>query len=193
MYSKSLFTNNSNMIKTIVNPVGTFYAQSNFGLETLSALRAVQEFYTFNMASKQFNKIPTDYDKFLHLFYIIHSKYLSITNPSLRLLFKITEEGLIGALNSYGLNYTTNQMTEENISLKKTIEELLSKVNVQPAFPVSQGNMSIQKTFTLAPLFSYYIMLYGMPERGIGFDQVKLSNLLEVLEKQCIDPYGGKI
>jgi hypothetical protein len=193
MYSKSLLTNNSNLVKTILNPIGESSTQNIFSLETLSALRAVQQFYTFNMSSKSYDKIPTDYDKFLHLFHIIHSNYQSITNPALRLLFKITEEGLIGALNSYGMNYTTNQMLDENASLKKTIEDLLSKVNIKPAFPVSQGNMSIQKTFTLAPLFSYYIMLYGMPERGVGFDQVKLSSLLEVLEKQCIDPYDGKV
>jgi hypothetical protein len=29
-----------------------------------------------------------------------------------------------------------------------------------------------------------------MPEPGVGFDQVKLSNLLAIMERQCIDPYN---
>jgi hypothetical protein len=177
------------MERSVINPVGIPSAQLIFSMETYNALKAVQQYYTFNMANEKYNQIPTDYEKFLRLYNIIHTSYLKISDKNLKLLFQITEEGLTGAMNSYGLNYTTTELTLENAVLRKQIEEILSGKNVKNAFTASNGQLSVRKTFTLAPLFSYYIMLYGMPEAGVGFDQYKLSVLLSVLEKNCIDPY----
>jgi hypothetical protein len=191
MYSKSLFTNSSNLTRSVVNPLGLQSSgQIVFSHETLIALKAVQEFYTYNMSTRTYENIPTDYNKFLYLYNIIHTTYSNITNSSLRLLFKITEEGLVGAINSFDLNYLTNDLKVRNIELQKTIDDLIAGKNMTPALKTNIGTMSIHKTFTLAPLFSYYIMLYGMPQPGVGFDQVKLSNLLTVMERQCIDPYS---
>jgi len=191
MYSKSLFTNSTNLSRSVVNPLGLQSSgQIVFSNETLIALKAVQEFYTYNMSTRKYENIPTDYNKFLHLYNIIHTTYRNITNSSLRLLFKITEEGLVGAINSFDLNYLTNDLKVRNIELQKTIDDLIAGKNMTPALKTNIGTMSIHKTFTLAPLFSYYIMLYGMPQAGVGFDQVKLSNLLTVMERQCIDPYS---
>jgi hypothetical protein len=191
MYSKSLFTNSTNLTRSVVNPLGLQSSgQIVFSHETLIALKAVQEFYTYNMSTRTYENIPTDYNKFLHLYNIIHTTYRHITNSSLRLLFKITEEGLVGAINSFDLNYVTNELKVRNVELQKTIDDLIAGKNMKPALKTNIGTMSIHKTFTLAPLFSYYITLYGMPEPGVGFDQVKLSNLLAIMERQCIDPYN---
>jgi len=191
MYSKSLFNSNTNMVRSVINPVGIGSANGLvFSLETYNALKAVQQLYTFNLANRTYDKIPTDYDKYLRLYHtVIMTKKRVGGNKNLQLLFQITEEGLTGAFNAYGLNYTVVELTLQNTLLQKTIDDILSGKNVKSALTNTTGQFTIQKSFTLAPLFSYYILLYGMPEAGVGFDQDKLSLLLSILEKHCIDPY----
>jgi hypothetical protein len=179
------------MVRSVINPVGIGSANGLvFSLETYNALKAVQQLYTFNLANRTYDKIPTDYDKYLRLYHtVIMTKKRVGGNKNLQLLFQITEEGLTGAFNAYGLNYTVVELTLQNTLLQKTIDDILSGKNVKSALTNTTGQFTIQKSFTLAPLFSYYILLYGMPEAGVGFDQDKLSLLLSILEKHCIDPY----
>jgi hypothetical protein len=106
------------------------------------------------------------------------------------LLFQTTIEGLSGAMNAYGLSVDKTELKLKITLLEKTISDMESNVNVVNAVTASNGQYSLKKSFTLAPLFSYYIMLYGLPEAGVGFDQNKLSILLSILENQCINPYG---
>ena len=193
MYSKSLFNQNVNMTRTVMNPVGIPNSGVGgliFTSETQQAIKAIQEYYTWNLANKTYTLIPTDYDKFLHLYHIIHSTIGKISNKNLKLLFQITEEGLQGAMNAYGLNFSNTDLTVQNTMLQQKIDEILSGKNVKNAFDKNTGQLRLQKSFKLAPLFSYYIMLYGMPEPGVGFDQAKLALLLSILEKYCIDPYN---
>ncbi len=193
MYSKSLFNQNVNTTRTVMNPVGIPNSGVGgliFTSETQQAIKAIQEYYTWNLANKTYTLIPTDYDKFLHLYYIIHSTIGKISNKNLKLLFQITEDGLQGAMNAYGLNFSNTDLTVQNTMLQQKIDEILSGKNVKNAFDKNTGQLRLQKSFKLAPLFSYYIMLYGMPEPGVGFDQAKLALLLSILEKYCIDPYN---
>jgi hypothetical protein len=121
----------------------------------------------------------------------VHATYQNTTNLGLRLLFQITEDGLIGAINSFDLNYLNTELTQRNSELQLTINDFENKVNVKSVLKTDTGNVSFQKSFTLAPLFSYYIVLYGMPAAGVGFDPEKLSNLLYIMEQNNIDPYDG--
>ena len=190
MYSKSLFTNHTNLPRSVINPVGIpssgFFVLSN---DTLKALKAVQEYYTVHLSNKSYDKIPTDYQKFLHLFHTIRASYNKAGSQNIKLLLKITEEGLVGSMNAYGLNFTAVETKLQNTVLQQTIDDILSGKNVKNAFGGSSGHLSIQKSFKLAPLFSYYILLYGMPEPGVGFDQNKLSLLLNIFEKNGMNPY----
>jgi hypothetical protein len=160
-----------------------------FNQQTYAALKAVEEYYTIHLSTQTYDMIPTDYTRFLHLYNIIHTTMDSISNKSLKLLFKITEEGLNGAINAYGLNYSNTELTLQNAMLQQRIDDILSGKNNKYALDQTRGQLTIQKSFKLAPLFSYYIMLYGMPEPGVGFDQAKLAMLLSILEKNCVDPY----
>lgn len=197
MYSKSLLTQSVSIgNRSFINPIAgssgmDFYGQITFTNETYLALKAIQQLYTFNSAEKNYENIPTDYNKYLYLYRIVHTTYQRITNASLRLLFQITEEGLLSAINSFDLNYLNTELVQRNSELQTTINQLTSGINVRSAIKTDIGNVSFQKTFTLAPLFSYYIMLYGMPESGVGFNQDKLANLLYIMEKNNIDPYAG--
>ena len=61
-------------------------------------------------------------------------------------------------------------------------KEILSDKNVgviENTF--SYSNMSVTKAFTLAPVFNYYIMIYGLPVPGVGFDPVKIAFLKQRL------------
>lgn len=193
MYSKSLFKRQTNVQRTVIDPLGAVGSGGVGGVflsyETVKALKSVQEYYTMNLANKTYDKIPTEYTKFLRLFHTIRSSYNKAGSQNIKLLLKITEEGLTGAMNAYGLNFTTIETKLQNTMLQQTINDILSGKNVKNAFGNNTGQLSVKKSFTLAPLFSYYILLYGMPEPGVGFDQNKLSILLSIFEKNGIDPY----
>ena len=190
MYSKSFFSSTNN-VPSMINPLGVS-SQTNsiiLSADTINAIKTIQQYYTFNMASKNYSLIPNDYEKLLRLYNAVSMSYNKASNSTIKTLLKITEEGLIGAMNTYSLNFTNNELSIENKILQSKIEEILSGVNKITALSSSTGHLTIKKSFVLAPLFSYYINLFGMPQRGIGFDQDKISALLSVLDKYGIDPY----
>ena len=196
MISKSLFSSNINnsasMIYPLGNPNNNSFSSSSLLLSsnTLNAINTIHQYYTSNMSNKKYSNIPNDYESFLRLYNTIAVQMSSLAAQSaLESLLQITEEGLIGSMNSFGLNYTNNELMIENHILQKKIEEILSGQNKVSAVGSNTGNLTIKKTFTLAPLFSYYIMFYGMPDRGVGFDPLKISSLLAVMDKYGIDPY----
>ena len=193
-YSKSFFSSSSTSARSMINPVSaggnndaiSFVLPKN----TLAVLTTVEKNYTSNLATKQYSNIPNNYETLLNLYNLLltaNNNYAN--NPSLNVLFQIAEEGLLGSMNAYGLNFTNMETTIQNAMLQKTIDDMLSGKNKKTAYSNSSGNLSVKKSFVLAPLFSYYIAIYGMPEKGIGFDQKKLSMLLAVLEKNGINPY----
>jgi hypothetical protein len=114
-------------------------------------------------------------------------KYKS--NKALALLFLITTEGLTGSMNAYGLNTLNTQLEIENTWYQEQIQEIINGINVNPAFDQNIGTLSMKQTFELAPLFMYYIKLFGMPAPGAGFDPAKLNVVLTALENMGIDPY----
>lgn len=190
MYSRSIFTSNVNTERSMMNPVGIPNSQLTFSNETVTAIQAVQQLYTFNLANTSYSDIPTNYNQFLYLYGILVKTISGISDKNLKLLFQTTIEGLSGAMNAYGLSVDKTELKLKITLLEKTITDMESNVNVVNAVTASNGQYSLKKSFTLAPLFSYYIMLYGLPEAGVGFDQNKLSILLNILENQCINPYG---
>jgi len=190
MYSRSLFTSNVNTERSMINPVGVANTQLSFSNETVTAIQAVQKLYTFHLANTSYSEIPTNYNQFLYLYGVLVKSINSISDKNLKLLFQTTIEGLSGAMNAYGLSVDKTELKLKITLLEKTISDMESNVNVVNAVTASNGQYSLKKSFTLAPLFSYYIMLYGLPEAGVGFDQNKLSILLSILENQSINPYG---
>jgi hypothetical protein len=192
MYSKSFFSSNSTNIPSMINPLGVSSSQTKtniLSIEAINAIKTIQQYYTFNMASKNYSLIPNDYEKLLRLYNTVSLSYYKVSNSTIKTLLKITQEGLIGAMNTYSLYFTNNELSIENKILQSKIEEILSGVNKITALSSSTGHLTITKSFVLAPLFSYYINLFGMPQRGIGFDQDKISALLSVMDKYGIDPY----
>jgi hypothetical protein len=191
MTSRSLFNSNITKERSLINPnlTGGLGNAFNFSNETLLAIQAIQQEYTVNLANQTYSKIPTNYSQFLYLYGILINTISTISDQNLKTLFQTTIEGLMGAMNAYGLSVDKTELNLKINILEQTIADLESNKNVLTAVTTNKGQYSLKKSFTLAPLFSYYIMLYGLPEAGVGFDQAKLSVLLSILERQSIDPY----
>ena len=156
----------------------------------LESLRTIQTLYTSQLANRNYANIPVDLTKYLKLREIAstaQTKYKS--NAALAVLFQITVDGITGTINTYGLNTLNIETQVQNTYLQGVIEEIISGINVTKAFDENVGTLSMSKTFELAPLFRYYISLYGVPEIGVGFDPVKLALVLTALQNSGIDPY----
>jgi hypothetical protein len=208
--SKSMFS--SSMMgyetKSILNPVSGSYGGvlgtgggcggGGGGGNTISitdyeleSITSIQQLYTVHLADKTYTEIPVDYSQYLKLREVAYNAVLKYQHiPALSLLFQITVDGITGAINIYGLNTLNTETQVQNIYLQGVLQEIINGVNVTKAFDETSGTLSMRQNFQLAPLFRYYISIYGLPEPGVGFDPVKLSLVLTALENSGIDPYA---
>jgi hypothetical protein len=204
-YSKSIFTNTTvfSNTRSLIDPISLgIYSISSGGDTTsdildfltasyLSILRIIETQYGANMANKTYENIPSDYNKYTQLVSDLKVIQTKTTNTTLTLLLKIAEETLVGAVNSYALYGDNLILQVDKTNLEKRVNDILTDKNtklVENTF--SYSNMSVQKTFKLAAVFNYYIMIYGLPAQGVGFDPVKISFLVNILTEKGIDPYG---
>lgn len=205
-YSKSIFTNTTvfSNTRSLIDPIslGIYSISSSGGGNTsdildfltasyLSILRIIETQYGSNMANKTYENIPSDYNKYTQLVSDLKVIQTKTTNTTLTLLLKIAEETLVGAVNSYALYGDNLILQVDKTNLEKRVNDILTDKNtklVENTF--SYSNMSVQKTFKLAAVFNYYIMIYGLPAQGVGFDPVKISFLVNILTEKGIDPYG---
>ena len=175
----------------MVNPVSTSSQQElQFGVDLTGALNTIQNQYVKKEAIKQYLEIPELMSQYLLLNDIMTSSIAKQRNSNLKLLFNIANDGLLGALNSKTLNADNIDLQLQVLMLNKRVDDILSGKNEVSALGDVQGEISISKTFKLAPLYSYYIYLYGMPAYGVGFDASKLSLLVSILNKYDINPYS---
>lgn len=151
--------------------------------------RARNEYTTF-LANRQYQSIPTDLNQSLILYDEIYQQKALATNTNLLILLQITMDGIQGTMNAYTIFTQNISLTLNNIILEKRIDDILSGKNEQKAMSDTCGQFTATKTFVLAPLFSYYIMMYGLPVFGVGFDSEKLAIILKVLTANGIDPYA---
>jgi len=207
-YSKSLFTNSTvfSNTRSLIDPIslGIYSTASGGGdggatsdvldfltSSYLSILRIIETQYGANMANKTYENIPSNYNNYTELVSNLKIIQTKTTNSTLTLLLKIAEETLVGAVNSYALYGANLLLQVDKSNLEKRVNDILTDKNtklVENTF--SYSNMSVQKTFKLAAVFNYYIMIYGLPVQGVGFDPVKISFLVNILTEKGIDPYG---
>ncbi len=188
--SKSLMTGAQNTSKSLVNPVSTSSQQElQFGADLTGALNIIQNQYVSKMALKKYLEIPELMSQYLSLNETMTASIAKQRNTNLRLLFNIANDGLLGSLNSKTLNANNVDLNFQVLMLNKKVDDILSGKNELVALGDVKGEISITKTFKLAPLYSYYIYLYGMPAYGVGFDAAKLSLLVAIMNKYGINPY----
>jgi hypothetical protein len=183
-------TGAQNTSKSLVNPVSTSSQQElQFGPELTNALNIIENQYVSKMALKKYLEIPELMTQYLSLNDTMMVSIGKQRNTNLRLLFKIANDGLLGSLNSKTLNADNVDLNFQKLMLNKKVDDILSGKNEVHALGNTCGEISITKTFKLAPLYSYYIYLYGMPAYGVGFDAAKLSLLVAIMNKYRINPY----
>ena len=176
--------------KTIIVYVDVPDADFIFAEEITASLDTIQKNYVVHMASKNFNLISSDVDQLLTIYKQLYTLQETRKNANVILLLQIAMDSLQSSMNIYVI-YTQNiELHLKNVLLEQKVEEVLSGKNEILTISDTSGQIEITKTFTLAPLFSYYITLYGMPEFGVGFDPIKLSTIKKVLEDYGMNPYG---
>ena len=113
------------------------------------------------------------------------------TDQSALLLLQIAEDTLRGTFNSLSL-YGDNLLLQiDKVELQKQVTDILSDKNLTTTqSTLSSNNMTLTQNFQLAPVFNYYIRIYGAPLQGQGFDPVKVAFLIYTLQENGIDPYS---
>jgi len=189
MTSKSLLTNVRGVSKSLINPVSTYSQQDmQFGIDIANTLSQLESDYVEKMASRKYLDIPTSMPKFLSMNEAMLNAISKQKNTGLQLLLKIARDGMDGALHSRTLFVDNAELDIQVLMLKKKIDDILSGKNELTVHADTTGQFVITKTFKLAPIYSYYIHLYGMPAYGVGFDATKLSLLSTILKKYQIKP-----
>lgn len=187
---KSLMTGAQNTSKSLINPVSTSSQQElQFGFELTNALKKIETLYVGKMALRKHLEIPTSVPAFLSLNDTMLDAISKQKNTNLRLLFQIARDGMDGSIYSRGLYSENADLEIRVLTLTKQNEDILSGKNELKALTGASGQISITKTFKLAPIYSYYIYLYGMPAYGVGFEPTKLSLLATIMQKYGVNPY----
>lgn len=198
MVSKSIFfdTTSSNYFRPIYNPVqdgggGGSGGSGQLALidnEFYNSLYTIEQRYGLRMAEKLYENIPNDYNSYILLYVQVQLMIKQATDYRLLILLKLAQEALQGAINSYALYGSNVSLTYDKIGLQKTISDILSGKNNNPV-AAATGQLSITKTFKLANVFNAYLVIYGMPEYGVGFDPIKINFLVDALKQNGIEPY----
>lgn len=137
------------------------------------ALQQIYDLYALMLAQKKYENLPKNYTQYIDL--LNQLKAIQINDPQLRLLIDVAENALVGSVN-VGALYTNYAYNEIKVALlNKRIKEILSDKNSKQTASNVSGQFTATQMFTLSPIFSYYIYLYGIPEFGVGFDPMKMS------------------
>lgn len=194
-FSKSMFSNSavSSTNRFIYNPVSIYSGGGNNDLNAISktdltSIKTIERLYTLNMENKKYEYIPNDYTQYIQLYMVIQLLLQKTKNATLLLLFNIVKEALVGSINSYTIYGDNVSLRLINTDLNKQISNF-GKNKIFVEMTNTSGQMTLKKTFKLAAIFNYYILIYGMPDYGVGFDPVRISYLMQVLQKMGINPY----
>tara|TARA_B110000879_G_scaffold178592_1_gene233929 strand:+ start:722 stop:1303 length:582 start_codon:yes stop_codon:yes gene_type:complete len=188
--------------RSFINPISFAIAVQTIGTGTtqelgfltqyyMDIIRIIQTEYSSKIANQTYESIPTDFSQYTNLVKEVQDMRSKTTNSSVRLLLQIADDTLRGTFNSLSL-YGDNLLLQIGKSdLQKQVSDILSDKNVTTTQPsMSSNNMTITQSFQLAPVFNYYIRIYGAPTQGQGFDPVKIAFIIYTLQENGIDPYS---
>jgi hypothetical protein len=202
--AKSMFTNKTivtntrsiknpisddSLIPVIVNPINNI--QFQITQADLGQFQEIETYYGSNLKNKTYMDIPTRYQTYVDLFVYMENLLENTTDANTIIILKLIQEALVGAINAFTLYGQTTYLQIDNTNLQNTITTILSNKNDKKiaAQPANSGQMTITKTFTLAAVFNYYIVIFGMPAYGVGFDPDRIYFLTNILKNMGIDPY----
>ena len=154
----------------------------------VSSLNTIDENYISKLANKDYQSIPQDFENYINLYDIINKVKTKIKNKNIQTFLNITMGSLKGAVEAHSLYSQNINLTLNNNILTEKLNQISSGENITST-SAATGTLAMEKVFNLTPLFSYYINTYGLPEYGKGFDPERLSNILNILNENGIDPY----
>ena len=195
MYSKSLFTNNSNSQKSFINPI---YENINkpfinnelyFTSEYNEAINKIHKYYTKPFANKYYDDINENYTDYSDLYSTVSNLEINTRNKTIKILLKICLEGLTGTINAFGLNKIAITTNIQNQLLTKKLKLVMVNKNNNYTIETTGSQYNLQKTFTLAPIYCYYIAIFGLPEPIEGFNPDRIKLITNTLIKNNINPY----
>lgn len=198
MFSKSLFGNSSSN-KSIINPIGNttipFYQNElKFSVEEYSKIY----YFNKNYQNIEDTQNVSIYEEYIDLLNVLSNIEIKTKNSNVKLLLKITRFGLMSTIKAFGLNVENIKLNIKNMLLQNKINSTVSTNNYYNSlFSIknesstfsSENSYSLEKQFTLSPIFSYYISFFGIPEEGQGFDLDKIQIIKQNLETNQINPY----
>jgi hypothetical protein len=195
-YNRSMFTSSgtaltaNRLIFNAIPFIGTVNppCPCDVLLPFLDAFRVIETQYGENMVKKTYESIPTNYMQYADYYVMLQNLYASSSDPTVLLFLKFVEDTLTGAINSYTIYGNSIVLQLQVRTLQQEIETILSNKNNSTTM-AGCGCLEIKKSFSLAPLFRYYLLLYGMPAFGVGFDPAKVDFVLNILTQIGIDPY----
>lgn len=200
-YSKSMFSNfTTNQYRIVYNPVfkstgtgtgtGTDYL-NQITNDDITVITTIETDYTSIVANQLYEQISNDYSKYTQLFVLINAMRSRVTNTKILLFLKIIEEALVSAINTRTLYSSTLDLKLRNAELQRQITDITNETNQTVVqLMTTSGTLSITKRFKLVPIFNYYILIYGLPAYGVGFDPCRIAFLEEILRKNGINPYS---
>lgn len=194
MISRSIFSNaTANSYRPIYNPVdnGQVLQPINASIlppDVIASLEKVELKYTLPMSDKNYEVIPSDYNQYIQLYNILYNIVQTYSDPTLIVLLRIAKEALQGAINSYAIYGDNLACKLDTLNLQQQVNDCLSNKN-EHTVATATGTLTVTRSFKLAPVFNYYIVLYGLPVAGVGFDPIRINFLVNLLNRVGIKPY----
>lgn len=195
--SKSIFRNSIlSTNRSIIDPVGLnsgtkISNELSLIFSNLNIFKEVEYYYTSHIANRTYEYISTSLDKYMKLFTILTTLENATQNTTLNYMLKIIKEGLTGAYNYLAIYGYNIELQYDLTKLNQQLKDYESKINVKTVeMSSTSGQFTINKPVKLCALFNFYIVIYGMPISGVGFDPVKLQFISGILIKKGINPYS---
>jgi hypothetical protein len=198
--SKSLFTSKVSHCKdsrSLIDPIeyavtGVTQASSDIISSTFAnILSLIETLYSSNAANKTYENIPNSYTQYATLLTSVQDEIATNTNEEIAVLLRIAEDTLQASINLYTLYGENVLLQVDKSTLETQVQDLINAVNVEEvSTSTNTSSLTLTQTFKLANVFNYYIMIYGMPVTGEGFNPVKVAYLVDILSANGIDPYA---
>ena len=198
--SKSLFTSKVSHCKdsrSLIDPIeyavtGTTQTSSDIISSTFAnVLSLIETLYSSNAANKAYENISNSYTQYTTLLTAVQDEIANNTNEEIAVLLRIAEDTLQASINLYTLYGENVLLQVDKSTLESQVQDLINAVNVdEVSTTTNTSSLALTQTFKLANVFNYYIMIYGMPVAGEGFNPVKVAYLVDILTANGIDPYA---
>tara|TARA_B100000900_G_scaffold414201_1_gene440206 strand:- start:2971 stop:3588 length:618 start_codon:yes stop_codon:yes gene_type:complete len=150
----------------------------------------IEKNYGSHSSAKNYHLINGNINVYNSVYENVQNILNAIKTPELVTLITAIQELLTSSFNSLGLHKDNVTQNITISTLTNKVEEILTNKNRDSLLQNNNpGRLTITQTFTLAPVYNYYISIYGMPLQGQGFNPLKISYIAEILTSLNIDPY----